>query len=136
MLSGIIGLGYPCDGYEFIHYYGSPFIYKKASLGSSMTYYYSISGLLANSVLWITALYFIRWLALKTLGKLANNFTLKLIGILGLIVLVALSSLVISFSYITTDSRFEPEFNYWYIDLGSEEERWEKDCTPELLIMK
>jgi hypothetical protein len=101
-----------------------------------MTYYYSISGLLANSVLWITALYFIRWLALKTLGKLANNFTLKLIGILGLIVLVALSSLVISFSYITTDSRFEPEFNYWYIDLGSEEERWEKDCTPELLIMK
>ena len=47
VLSLAIGIEYNCEGHEmFPIYYGCPFVFMKKSLGSSMEYYYSISGLL------------------------------------------------------------------------------------------
>ena len=52
-LSMVYGVEYECEGSEpFSIYYGSPFLFKKSSLGSSMEYFYSISGLLLNVLVW------------------------------------------------------------------------------------
>jgi hypothetical protein len=59
ILSLAIGVEYNCEGQEmFPIYYGSPVVFKQKSLGSSMEYFYSISGLIINVLVWSFLLYF------------------------------------------------------------------------------
>jgi len=60
VLSQAIGIKYNCLRPEiFATYYGSPFIFKEKSMGSSMTYFYSISGLIVNISTWSVFLYLV-----------------------------------------------------------------------------
>lgn len=52
-LCSLFGVEYTCLGHElFPHYYGSPFIYMRNNLGSSLEYYYSITGLFFDVITW------------------------------------------------------------------------------------
>jgi hypothetical protein len=51
VLSLALGIQYTCNGSEPT-FYGSPFVFKQKSLGSSLTYYYSIFGLVLNILVW------------------------------------------------------------------------------------
>ncbi len=60
VLSVIIGIEYNFKGEEMMPtYWGSPFVYKQESLGSSLERYYSISGLILNVIIWSIVLFFI-----------------------------------------------------------------------------
>ena len=49
----VIGFEYGSDYDDLLPtYYASPFIFKQNSLASSMEYFYSISGLALNSIIW------------------------------------------------------------------------------------
>ena len=60
VLSVAIGIEYNFIGEEMMPtYWGSPFVYKQESLGSSLERYYSISGLVLNILVWSIVLFFI-----------------------------------------------------------------------------
>lgn len=57
-LSLVICIEYDCTGTEmFPTYYGSPFVFKKTSLGSSMQFFYSIFGIILNLIIWYILVY-------------------------------------------------------------------------------
>ena len=53
-LSLICGVEYTCENSKemFPDYYGNPFIFKRESLGSSLEYYFSLTGIVLNTLLW------------------------------------------------------------------------------------
>jgi hypothetical protein len=60
VLSLALGIEYNCEGQEmFPTYFGSPFVFKQNSIGSSMEYFYSISGLTLNILTWSIFLYLV-----------------------------------------------------------------------------
>jgi hypothetical protein len=69
-LSLIFGIKYNYEGTEaFPTYYGSPFVFKKESLGSSMEYFFSISGLFLNVLIWSFLLFVFHHLISKLIKK-------------------------------------------------------------------
>lgn len=60
VLSVVIGIEYSFVGKETMPtYWGSPFVYKQESIGSSLDRYYNISGLILNVTIWSIFLFFI-----------------------------------------------------------------------------
>lgn len=137
VLSSLIGVGYYCNDWGMTpEYFGSPFIFKQKSLGSSLTYFYSVSGLLLNIAIWCVPIFLIRKLFLviilkKDKGSLINKIYKALI-----VLLMIFTTLNIAFDYITLGSGFEKGRNYWYISLDEETSNWEVDCRGEWIMIK
>jgi len=136
VLSQIVGVEYQCHGEEmFPMYYGSPFVFKEQSLGSSMEYFYSVSGLLLNVVIWSVILALLRLAILKIFGqKLQNNILSSIYkGII--LILLVFSFLNIGMSYIGMGYGFEKGLNYWYMDLDNEAKEWGMKCEGEWFLL-
>lgn len=132
VLSLAVGIEYYCDGQEmFPEYYGSPFIFKQKSLGSSMTYYYSVSGLVLNICVWSIAMLLVRIVILKTIERRGSNKSYINIyrGIVG--ILIVFTTINVAIDYIMLGRGFEKGLNYWYMDLDKEANDWEVDCEGE-----
>lgn len=129
VLSMPIGITYYCYGSEmFPEYFGSPFVFKQKSLGSSMTYFYSVSGLLLNVIVGsipvigirLLILYFIKRAKIKKMGKTIYK---------GIVVLMLVfSTLNIAMDYIMMGNGFYEGGNYWYMDLDKEAQDWGMEC--------
>ena len=137
VLSLIIGVEYNCSGQEmFPEYYGSPFVFKQKSLGSSMEYYFSISGLLLNTIVWCIPLILIRLVVFnlieKTKHKKIINLTYK--GVI--IVLIGFTTLNIAIDSVMIGNGFKKGFNYWYMDLDKEAKDWGMECEGKLIMLK
>jgi hypothetical protein len=129
VLSMTVGIVYYCEGHEmYPEYFGSPFIFTRKSLGSSMTYYYSISGLILNIAIWSLVILFLRVAILKLIHRTGDNKSLKKIYRGIVVVLIAFTTLSVATSYIMLGHGFEEGFNYWYMDLDKEAERWGVNC--------
>ncbi len=116
-LSLVISIEYTCTGQEmFPEYYGSPFVFKAKSLGSSMEYFYSIWGLALNICIWSSLLGLIRLAFLK----LTSNRTLTKVYKFVTVLLIGFSSLTISIESIMIGHGFQEGLNYWYFDLNKE----------------
>lgn len=101
VLSLIFGIEYNCQGEEmFPIYYGSPFVFKEKSLGSSMEYFYSISGILLNVVVWSAIITLLRLAILKILDLKSKSKILTKIYKGIVFILVIFSALNIGVSYI------------------------------------
>jgi hypothetical protein len=126
----VYGVEYDCEGPEpFSTYYGSPFLFKKSSLGSSMEYFYSISGLLLNWALWSVVLYLLRFGFKIVLELTRFNMYLHLmykITVLGLLVFSILNLVVFS---IELARGFAPNMNYWYWNFDQEVRDYGMQCT-------
>lgn len=137
VLSLAIGIEYNCDGQEmFATFYGSPFVFKQKSLGSSMTYYYSISGLILNVSVWSFVLFMLdktlqRFTQKSTKTKLINTLYKTVIGFM-----IAFTTLNIAVDWIMIGPGFKKELNYWYWDIDKEANDWGVTCKGELITLK
>lgn len=129
VLSSAVGIKYSCNGPEMYgEYTGSPFIFQQKSLGSSLTYYYSISGLIANIFIWTVVLLLIRAAILQLNQVIRNRKTFNSIyrGIVG--VLIVFTTLNVAGSYIMLGQGFDEDRNYWYFDLNNDANDWGVEC--------
>lgn len=132
VLSLIFGVEYNCQGEEmFPIYYGSPFVFKEKSLGSSMEYFYSVSGLLLNVAVWSVIIALLRFVVLKILDLKSKNRTIIKIYKGIVVTLVVFSTLNIGISYIGIGQGFKKGLNYWNMDLDKEAKDWGMKCEGE-----
>lgn len=110
------GLNYYCDGWQSPIYSGSPFLFKQKSLGSSLTYYYSISGLALNILLWSILLMLINRGLQSLIHALQNKALFQFFYRVIIGGLLLISSFIIIGAYLTTGHGFEKGRNYWYFD--------------------
>ncbi|CAM1365919.1 conserved membrane hypothetical protein [Tenacibaculum litopenaei] len=100
---------YNCEPETPVHF-GAPFVSKKFSLGSSMTFHYSILGLLMNTLFWLLIFLILRHIS-KLLIKREHFRQLKRMA-MGSGFLLA--SFAIYGQCITCEPSFGPEANYWW----------------------
>jgi len=137
VLSLAIGIEYNCAGKEmFATYYGCPFVFKEKSLGSSMEYFYSISGLLLNVATWSVLLIFVRYAILKLIVKIGDNKMIKIIYKGIIVILIVFTTLNILVDSFMIGHGFKKGSNYWYMDLNKEAKDWGIKCKGELIIFK
>ena len=136
VLSMTIGIEYNCIGQEvFPTYYGSPFVFKQKSLGSSMEYYYSISGLVLNILTWSLILAVID-LVIKSLKR---KVKWRWVGvsyraIIGIFILFTTFNIVID--CVMIGHGFGEGLNYWYWDLSNKANEWGVICDGEIIALK
>ena len=131
-LSLVFGVEYKCEGQEmFPDYYGSPFVFKQKSLGSSMEYYYSISGLLLNVVVWSSIIAILRYAILKLIEKTQYKKTSKIVYRILVGLLLAFTFLNLFTTYIGIGRGFNKNLNYWYWNLNKEASDWGMVCEGE-----
>jgi hypothetical protein len=134
ILSLTIGIEYNCKGQEmFPTYYGSPFIFKQKSLGSSMEYFYSISGLIANIIVWSSVLFFIEKAIQILIGKLRKPKLIRVAYNILIVLMVLFTTLNIIEQSVMLGSGFKEQFNYWYWDVDKEAEAWGVVCEGEIV---
>lgn len=131
-LCSLFGVEYNCLGHEmFPTFYGSPFVFMQNNLGSSLEYYYSVSGLLVNVIVWSIPLFALHFLVEKLINhtakpKLARVFYYSFVD-----VFVLFSLLNISMAYITLGRGFNENANYWYWNMDQEATTWGVKCSGE-----
>ena len=119
VLSLSIGIHYTFEGQEiFPDYYGSPFIFKQKSLGSSMEYFYSVTGLFFNVIIWTipVTLFYVRIKKIKR-QKLKKN-----ILIISSVILCLFTTLNLIIDNVMLGSGFNPNLNYWYWNVDKDKE--------------
>lgn len=129
VLSSTIGISYRCTGEEmFPEYYGNPFVFKQQSLGSSMTYFYSVSGVLLNVAVWSILLLLMRKVIIYFMEKAGNSKLIRNMytGLIAL--LIVFTTLTIAMQYVMLGSGFEKGSNYWYMNMDQEAKDWGMDC--------
>jgi len=137
VLSSVIGIEYDCVGKEmFPTYFGSPFVFQEKSLGSSMEYYYSVSGLILNVAVWSISLTILRLLVLKLIEISSNNRFIKITYKVVVGFLIIFSVLGIMIAYVGIGYGFGKGSNYWYMDLDKEASDWGMECNGEWKIGK
>ena len=128
-LSMILGIEYNCEGPDmFPTYYGSPFVFKQKSLGSSMEYFYSIFGLILNVAVWTAIVAIVRFWILKWMSKRKN---VKIIYKVFVGFLLVFSMLNVSITYIGIGRGFNENLNYWYWNLDKEASDWGMKCEGD-----
>ncbi len=137
VLSLAIGIEYNCDGQEmFPTFFGSPFVFKKESLGSSMEFYYSISGLILNVLTWSLVLFVID----MTVKPLIQGFRKKkLVSISYKVIIgamIAFTTLNIAVDSVMIGRGFEEGLNYWYLNMDKDAKDWGMNCKGKLIIFK
>lgn len=132
VLSMIFGLEYKAAGVEEMPvFFASPFIFKQKSLGSTMTYFYSISGIVFNVAVWGLLLFLIDKAVAKFKRK--HRFRPVYFAIVG--VLVIFSSFNLAQSIITEGRGFSDGSNYWYFDLAAIEMTWDVNYNATVALL-
>jgi len=132
-LSLVIGIEYNSNGQEVLPtYYGSPFVFKQKSLGSSMESYYSIFGLIINLLIWSILLYFIDK-GIKIISKSKTTKTAYKI-IVGL--LIIFSTFNIAFDSVMVGLGFNENLNYWYWNIDKEAEEYGQNYEGKFIIFR
>jgi hypothetical protein len=121
VLSFVIGIEYNCGIKEmFPIYYGSPFVYKQKSLGASMEYFYSISGLALNVFGWSVFLFIIYKLFKNIFSKIVKPIWVGNINKFAIGLLIVFSTISIFLEYMMLGYGFDKNRNYWYWDIDKE----------------
>lgn len=133
VLSLALGIEYNCEGQEmFPTYYASPFVFKQISIGSSMEYFYSISGLILNTLTWSVILFYIDK-GIKRINQ-TKKFNIVYKFVIGL--LIVFSTLNVAINSVMIGRGFSENSNYWYWNMDKEAEDWGMTCKRELVTFK
>jgi hypothetical protein len=137
VLSLSVGIEYHCKGQEqFPIYYGSPFVFKQTSLASSMEYFYSISGLLLNVLIWSSFLFIINKAIQFAFGKLNSIKWISLLYKIMIGLMIAFTTLILAFEWTMVGRGFGKDLNYWYWDIDKEAKAWGMTCTGEFILFR
>jgi hypothetical protein len=128
VLSSVIGISYYCGSEMFPEYYGSPFVFRQKSLCSSMTYYFSVSGILLNVAVWGFLFLLLHRVINFFIKKARNNKIAKLFYKGFVVVLIIFSSFNILIEYMMLGNGFEKGLNYWYMNMDEEAKIWGMGC--------
>ena len=118
VLSSVVGIEYYClETAIYPSFYGMPFIYKQKSLGSSMEFYYCISGVFMNvlmcffllQVIWQAFVRMVERNLDEAVGRRVCQFVASAV--------LFLSTLEILTVYLGIGDGFAPMLNYWYWDI-------------------
>jgi hypothetical protein len=134
ILSLSLGIEYTCQGQEiFPTYYGSPFVFKQKSLGSSMEYFYSISGLLFNVLVWSLFLFIIDKVIATIIRK--SNTPMWILTSYKIVIglMIAFTTLNLAVESTMIGRGFDKGLNYWYWDLDREAKDWGMTCKGEII---
>jgi hypothetical protein len=137
LLSLAIGIHYNCSSSEmFPEFYGSPFVFKRKWLGSSMTYCYSISGLVFNWIIWTVAVLLLHKGVMSVMKKdqikkWLNPFYKTLVGIA-----LLFTTLVVHMHYLMLGQGFEENSNYWYWNMEREAAAYGNNCEGEVIFLQ
>lgn len=133
ILSLIIGIEYNYSGEDiFPTYYGSPFIFKEKSLGSSMEFYYNISGIILNVLLWSLILFYINYL----FQKFISNKIIKIIYSIFVVFLILFSFMSILIESSMIGRGFNKYTNYWYWNVDKEAKKWGVTCEKKIIFLR
>jgi hypothetical protein len=134
ILSLSVGIEYTCQGQEmFPTYYGSPFVFKQKSLGSSMEYFYSISGLLLNVLVWSLFLFIIDKAVQTIIGKSNSPKWMHISYRIVIGLMMAFTTLNIAIDLTQIGRGFDKGLNDWYWDMDKEAKDWGMTCKGELI---
>jgi len=129
-LSMVVVVEYDCVGREmFPTYYGSPFVFMRKSLASSMEYHYSVSGVLLNVLTWSVLVSAVHFFAMKLFhlnpktGKIAYGIIVGILSVFTIATIWVAASLI--------GRGFDKHSSYWYWNLDAEAEAWGMDCEGE-----
>lgn len=132
VLSLAIGIEYSCVGYErFPTYYGSPIVFKQESLASSMEYFYSISGLIINILIWSSALFLIDTL----IKKISKPKLVRILYTTTICIMIVFTTLNIAIDWITHGNGFSKDLNYWYWDMDKDAKDWGMTCEGKVVLL-
>ena len=123
---GLPALRYTCIGDEvFPIYTGSPFIYRSASLATSMAHDYYIVGFVLDIIIWGIIIFFVDQMVMRFFRR-GNRKILPTIytGFKGL--LIVFSLLVLFFELQTAGQALHLQLN-----LDNEASAWGMQCSPE-----
>jgi hypothetical protein len=133
VLSVVIGIEYNFKGEEMMpKYWGSPFVYKQESLGSSLERYYSISGIILNVIIWSIMLFFID----KVIERIKKSPKFKTAYKALIVICITFTSLNVFWDYGLIGNGFEKSFNYWYWDIDREAQEWGGKYEGKLTTLK
>lgn len=133
VLSVVLGIEYNFVGEEMMPtYWGSPFVYKQESLGSSFERYYSISGLVLNMTLWSVFLFFID----KGIRRINQTKQFKVVYKIVIGFFIVFTTINVLFDYSLIGYGFEKDFNYWYWDIDKVAEDWGGKYEGEITTFK
>lgn len=133
VLSVVLGIEYNFIGEEMMpKYWGSPFVYKQESLGSSLERYYSISGLILNVTIWSIFLFFLDQVIRRI--KQTKLFKVVYKGVIALF--IVFTTINILFDYSLIGNGFEEDLNYWYWDIDKLAEDWGGKYEGEITTLK
>ncbi len=134
-LSMIVGIQYSCSGPEMLpDYFASPFVFKRTSLGTSMEFFYSVFGVVANWFCWTIALYLILFLYSKLMKSFEDLPVLKWINRLIRMISLTFSLLSISISTLEIGRGFDSHSNNWYFDIEQEAKDWGCVCKSKMIL--
>ena len=134
-LSMILGFIFNCEGTEQLpSYYASPFVFKRTSLASSMEFFYSLSGIIYNTLVWAICLGLIDLIILRLIKTMKEKqvfervyFILKLGPFLVALFFILLSLLELG-------KGFDSNSNYWSFNLEQDAKNWGATCNQKWVI--
>lgn len=137
VLSILFTIEYDCIGEElFPTYYGSPFVFKQKSLGSSMTYFYSVSGVIVNLIVWSVTLLLMHSIVTNVTKKIDRHKWIQIIYKTFVILCLCFSTIHIFIDSAMIGTGFGYGQNYWIFELDDEAEKWGVECKGEWILLK
>lgn len=137
VLSMLFTIEYDCTGEDlFPTYYGSPFVFKQKSVGSSMTFFYSVFGVLVNVIIWCIPLILVHKLVQKRLENSRHIKWAKTAYNAFIVVLICSSTLNILMEYAMMGNGFDQGQNYWIFDVDDEAEKWGVECKGDWMLFE
>ncbi len=137
VFSLVIGIEYTCVGEEkFPEFYGSPFIFKEKSLATSMEYYYSVSGLFFNVIVWSVLLFVLQYGFHRILKKVWNTKVVTIGRKIVTAILIVFATLSIGVETVFLGGSFKKGQNYWYINMNEQAKNWGMSCEGKYYFRK
>lgn len=137
VLSLALGIEYKCEGQEmFPIYYGSPFVFKQKSLGSSMEYFYSISGLVLDVLVWGFVLFIIDKVIRSLIQKINKPKLINIAYKTIIVFMIVFTTLNIVLDSVIIGHGFKKGPYYWYWNVDKEIKDWGVTCKSEFIIFR
>jgi len=136
-LGMVYGVVYECEGVEpFPTYFGSPFIFKQSSLGSSMEYFFSISGILLNMLVWSVLLFVMRFGYQVLLEFTRYSIFLRVPYYVVVFSMIAFTLLNLFKLSIDLGGGFNRNLNYWYWNVDKDMKDYGMHCEGTLEFLR
>jgi hypothetical protein len=135
VLSVVVGVEYSfvSEPVEMMpKYWGSPFVFRKQSLASSLEGFYSVFGLISNVMIWCVLLLWID----KAMRNFFHFVWVKRIYYFILGVSSAWFSLVLIFEFAILRNQFSEDTNYWYFNIDQEAQENAGKYEYQLIIIR